>query len=58
MKKFDTILRQWCEEPGSQVAARIGRAKSNIWRVLKGQRKPGRELAAVLRDMGFKVEVA
>lgn len=58
MKKFDTILRPWCEAPVSQVAARIGRSKSHIWRVLKGQRKPGRELAAVLRDMGFKVEVA
>ena len=46
------------EAPVSQVAARIGRSKSHIWRVLKGQRKPGRELAAVLRDMGFKVEVA
>ena len=42
MKKFDTILRPWREAPVSQV----------------GQRKPGRELAAVLRDMGFKVEVA
>ena len=40
------------------MAARIGRSKSHIWRVLKGQRKPGRELAAVLRDMGVKVEVA
>ena len=67
MKKFDTILRPWREAPvsqvaarigRSQVAARIGRSKSHIWRVLKGQRKPGRELAAVLRDMGFKVEVA
>ncbi len=55
MKKFDTILRPWREAPVSQV---IGRSKSHIWRVLKGQRKPGRELAAVLRDMGFKVEVA
>ena len=27
-------------------------------RRLKGQRKPGRELATVLRDMGFRVEVA
>ena len=51
-------LRPWREAPVSQVAARIGRSKSHIWRVLKGQRKPGRELAAVLRDMGFKVEVA
>ena len=58
MKKFDTILRPWREAPVSQVAARIGRSKSHIWRVLKGQRKPGRELATVLRDMGFKVEVA
>ena len=49
MKKFDTILRPWREAPVSQVAARIGRSKSHIWR---------RELAAVLRDMGFKVEVA
>ena len=58
MKKFDTILRPWREAPVSQVARRIGRSKSHIWRVLKGQRKPGRELAQVLRDMGFKVEVA
>jgi len=46
------------DEGGSPGTARIGRSKSHIWRVLKGQRKPGRELAAVLRDMGFKVEVA
>ena len=58
MEKTDTILRPWRHLPVSQVARRIGRSKSHIWRVLKGQRKPGRELAAVLRDMGFKVEVA
>ena len=58
MEKTDTILRPWREAPVSQVARRIGRSKSHIWRVLKGQRKPGRELATVLRDMGFRVEVA
>lgn len=57
MEKRETILRPWREMPVAQVAARIGRSKSHIWRVLKGQRKPGRELAAVLRDMGFAVEV-
>ena len=57
-KTRETILRPWREAPVSQVARRIGRSKSHIWRVLKGQRKPGRELAAVLRGMGFKVEVA
>ena len=54
----DTILRPWREAPVSQVAARIGRSKSHIWRVLKGQRKPGKELAKVLADMGFKLGVA
>ena len=58
MEKTDTILRPWRDGPVARVAARIGRSKSHIWRVLKGQRKPGRELAAVLRQMGFDVEVA
>lgn len=58
MKEGDTILRPWRERPVAQVAARIGRSKSHIWRVLKGQRKPGKELAQVLVEMGFKVEVA
>lgn len=58
MEKSDTILRPWRDGPVARVAARIGRSKSHIWRVLKGQRKPGRELAAVLRQMGFDVEVA
>ena len=58
MEKGETILRPWRERPVAQVAARIGRSKSHIWRVLKGQRKPGKELAAVLVEMGFKVEVA
>ena len=58
MEKGETILRPWRDAPVSQVAARIGRSKSHIWRVLKGQRKPGRELATVLRNMGFVVEVA
>lgn len=57
-KEAETILRPWRDAPVSRVAARIGRSKSHIWRVLKGQRKPGRELAAVLQEMGFKVEVA
>jgi len=57
-KKRDTILRPWRDAPVSQVARRIGRSKSHIWRVLHGQRKPGRELAAVLQAMGFNVEVA
>lgn len=58
MEKSDTILRPWRDGPVARVAARIGRSRSHIWRVLKGQRKPGRELAAVLRQMGFDVEVA
>ena len=58
MEKGETILRPWREMPVAQVARRIGRSKSHIWRVLKGQRKPGRELAQVLVEMGFKVEVA
>ena len=58
MEKSDTILRPWRDGPVARVAARIGRSRSHIWRVLKGQRKPGRELAAVLHDMGFPVEVA
>ena len=58
MEKTDTILRPWRDGPVARVAARIGRSRSPIWRVLKGQRKPGRELAAVLRQMGFDVEVA
>ena len=57
-KTRETILRPWREAPVSQGARRIGRRKGHVWRVLKGQRKPGRELAAVLRGMGFKVEVA
>lgn len=58
MEKGETILRPWRERPVAQVAARIGRSKSHIWRVLHGERKPGRELAKVLSEMGFKVEVA
>ena len=58
MENNNTILRPWRDAPVSQVARRIGRSRSHIWRVLKGQRKPGRELAAVLRGMGFNVEVA
>ena len=58
MEKMDTILRPWRDGPVARVAARIGRSRSHIWRVLKRQRKPGRELAAVLRQMGFDVEVA
>ena len=58
MEERDTILRPWRESPLSQVARRIGRSKSHIWRVLHGERKPGKELAKVLADMGFKVEVA
>lgn len=56
MEKTDTILRPWRDAPITKVAARIGRSKSHIWRVLKGQRKPGRELAAVLADMGLKIQ--
>ena len=55
MEKRETILRPWRERPVAQVAARIGRSKSHIWRVLKGQRKPGKELAAVLVEMGFAI---
>ena len=58
MKKTETILRPWRDGPVARVAARIGRSRSHIWRVLKGQRKPGRELAAVLRQMGFETGVA
>jgi len=54
MENTETILRPWRNAPISQVAARIGRSKSHIWRVLKGQRKPGRALAEVLRDMGLR----
>ena len=54
-----TLLRPWRGTPPiTKVAARIGRSPSHVWRVLKGQRKPGRELALVLADMGFKVGVA
>ena len=56
MEMRDTILRPWRDGPVARVAAKIGRSRSHIWRVLKGQRKPGRELAAVLRQMGFEVE--
>ena len=55
MEKGETILRPWREMPVAQVARRIGRSKSHIWRVLKGERKPGRELAKVLSAMGFAI---
>ena len=55
MEKRETILRPWREMPVAQVARRIGRSKSHIWRVLKGQRKPGKELAQVLVEMGFAI---
>lgn len=44
---------------GVTEAARVtGRSKAHISYVLRGMRKPGRELAKVLREMGFDVEVA
>ena len=54
-KRNETLLRPWRERPVAQVAARIGRSKSHIWRVLHGERKPGRELAKVLSAMGFAI---
>ena len=59
MEKGETILRPWRGTPPiTKVAARIGRSPSHVWRVLKGQRKPGKELAKVLADMGYDVGVA
>ena len=58
-EKTGPLLRPWRGTPPiTQVAARIGRSPSHVWRVLKGQRKPGRELADVMHEMGFKVGVA
>lgn len=58
-EKTGSLLRPWRGTPPiTQVAARIGRSPSHVWRVLKGQRKPGWELAKVLNEMGFKVGVA
>lgn len=44
---------------GVTEAARVtGRSKAHISYVLRGLRKPGRELAKVLADMGYDVGVA
>lgn len=42
----------------TDAARQTGRSKAHISYVLRGLRKPGRELAQVLSEMGFKVEVA
>lgn len=42
----------------TEAARQTGRSKAHISYVLRGLRKPGKELAKVLADMGFNLGVA
>lgn len=41
--------------PVSEIARTVGRSKSHISRVLRGLHKPGKDLARLLKRMGYRI---
>ena len=56
MAKTKPILAPWRQCEGVTEAARVtGRSKAHISYVLRGMRKPGKDLARALQSLGLKV---
>lgn len=51
-------LPAWRKTPApvTEIAKAVGRSKSHISRVLRGQHKPGKDLARVLKRMGYTIK--
>ena len=44
--------------PVSEIARAVGRSKCHISEVLRGRRKPGKDLERLLKSMGYKIPKA